>query len=347
MAGKRHQGRPRDPTFQQLVDLDLRERQYKPVYILVGEDTLRIESVVESLRNGLLGKEGSAFNYHVFHGEQAVVGDVLAQALSYPMLGGNQVIWLRNAEDNTVDKAAETALVKYLQDPVQATCMIVSALKVDGRRKWVKAARDKGYLFDFSPPKGYSLMEWVRKATRKAGLKLDNSLLEVLIDLVGEDLHALSAELEKLALLAEEREEPLTAEMLAEIVMAQGEVGKFELVDNLQPGNPGPALKIWFTQAAWGARAEEVAPILLWRIRKIALLAALMKDKIPDGDLPSLAGLHPWVCNRLKESIRHLKPQGVARGLQASYRCDRSLKRHSLRPEIALERAILEICGGP
>ena len=185
------------------------------------------------------------------------------------------------------------------------------------------------------------------KAARKAGLKLDNSLLEVLIDLVGEDLHALSAELEKLALLAEDRGEPLTAEMLAEIVMAQGEVGKFELVDNLQPGNPGPALKIWFTQAAWGARAEEVAPILLWRIRKIALLAALMEDKIPDGDLASLAGLHPWVCKRLQESIRHLKSQGVARGLQASYRCDRALKRHSLRPEIALERAILEICAGP
>ena len=85
------------PGFQDLVDQDLKTGNFRPVYLLAGEDTLRIEGVVEKIRKDALGESGSAFNFHVFQGDQTPVEKILQQALSLPMLGKLQVIWVKQA----------------------------------------------------------------------------------------------------------------------------------------------------------------------------------------------------------------------------------------------------------
>jgi len=345
MVAANRQRKVTNLTFQDMVDGDLKNKKYRPIYYLVGEDSFRIESVVSHIRNDLLGIQGSAFNYHAFQGEQAILGDVLAQAMSYPMLGGRQVIWCRDAETCLADKTAELSLLKYLDDPVEQSCLIFSAVKLDGRRKWVKKAREYGFIFDFTPPKGDKLTTWIRKFARKSGLELDSLLAQALVERVGEDLHALTTEIEKLALLTEESGEPITREILESVIVEQSATAEFELVDSMQKGNPGPALQVWRQKVTWGSRAEEIAPMLLWRMRKIATIHALLKEGIPDKELNSLASVHPWVCLKLRDAGEKLGAEGIQRAMAASQRCDRALKRHATKSDVSLERAIIEICG--
>jgi len=86
------------PGFQDLVEQDLKTGNFRAVYLLAGEDTLRIEGVVEKIRKDALGEQGSAFSFHVFQGDQTSVEKILQQALSLPMLGNLQVVWVKHAD---------------------------------------------------------------------------------------------------------------------------------------------------------------------------------------------------------------------------------------------------------
>jgi len=345
MPAKRQPNLSADKTFHELVGQDLKDKNYRPVYFLVGEDRFRIETVVEHLRKSLLGPAGDAFNYHSYHGENISLAQVLAQALSYPMLGEKQVIWLRDAEVCLQDRQGEAALQSYLENPVATTCLVVSATKLDGRRKWVRTIRQAGYLFDFTPPRGSGLRAWVKKAAQKSGLELTDDLVVLLIDLVGSDLHALTAEIEKLSLLAEDGRAGLDRARLEEAIMDQGVTDQYDLINKIQPGDPGPALNTWRSEAAWGVRAEDKAPLLLWRIRKLALVAALNRTRVLPAEGAARAGLAPWIYKQMATTSERLGPEGLQRALQAAHRCDRTLKRHPMRSSIALERVIIDICA--
>jgi DNA polymerase-3 subunit delta len=334
-------------TFQDLVRLDLRTKRYRPVYLLVGEDSYRIEKVVAHLREEMLGPGGAAFNFHLFQGDQAGLDAVLQQALSFPMLGGRQLIWLREADRCVGEPATEKALLRYLADPPEATVLVMSAAKVDGRRRWARACREAGFLFDFSPPSGRDLLQWVRKTAQKAGVPLNGELADMLVELVGDDLHALAAEIEKLALLAEESGGRLDEAQLEELIAQQRLGDVFELSNALRPGDAVPGLRVWRRQTAWGRGPHDLAPLLMSRLRKMALVASLAEEGIDPREIPSLLGMHPYACRQLLAAARQLGPAGLQRALVSCATCDARLKGSSLPAEIVMERTILDLCGAP
>ena len=146
-------------TFQDLVNQDLKTGNFRKVYLLAGDDSLRIEGVVEKIRKDAVGEAGSAFNYHKMYGDQADVGRIIQQALALPMLGNIQLIWVKNVDLSLGTQDAQAAMEKYLANPVKETILILSTAKADKRTKWVKACIAGGFFFDFTPPEGEALIQ--------------------------------------------------------------------------------------------------------------------------------------------------------------------------------------------
>jgi DNA polymerase-3 subunit delta len=345
MAGSHRSRSAGKATFQDLKDRDLKTKKYRPVYLLVGEDTYRLEKVMAHLREDLLGPGGAAFNYHAYQGDQTGIDSVLQQALSYPMLGGRQLIHLRDVDKCVASAAAESALLGYLADPSAASILVMSATRVDGRKRWVKTCREAGYFFDFSPPRGAELSQWVRKTAQLAGVPLTGGLADLLIDLVGEDLYALAAEIEKLGLLVEASGAELDSDRLEHWIVQQrmGEV--FDLTNALTPGDAVPGLRVWRRQAAWGRGAMDQAPLLLSRLRKMALVVSLEAEGFSAREIPSVIGMHPYACQQLLRAAHQLGPDRLQHALAACQRCDARLKGSAVPPDIIMERTIIEVCA--
>jgi len=346
MNSRQHK-KSRNPTFKDLVQSDLKTQQYRPVYLLVGEDCYRVETVVAHIRDDLLGPSGAAFNYHLFQGQQVALETVLQQACSFPMLAGRQILWLRDIDQVSQDAAAEKALMQYLEHPVASTILLLSADKVDGRKRWVKKCREHDFFFDFSPPKGRDLEQWVRTAARKKGVPLPGPLAEIIIDLVGNDLHALDAEIDKLALIVEENPEAAASGKLEEFIVQQRLGESYELTDSLCTDDAGPALQVLRQQIGWGRSVMELSPLLISRIRKVAMIAALEAEGLKLPQIQAVAGMHPYACKRLFETAHQLGPRNIERALTACHRCERTLKSSPIRPELVMERAIIDICLTP
>ncbi len=332
------------PGFQELVNQDLKTGQFRPVYLLAGDDPLRMTGVVEKIRKDLLGDAGSAFNFHTLHGDQIGVERIIQQALALPMMGKVQLIWVKNVDLCLGTQDSQAALEKYILKPVPETILIMTTKKADKRLKWVKACVSGGFFFDFSPPEGEALLQWVKKAADREGLELGRHEAEILCDLVGNDLLGLKNEISKLALFADQRGGNLSAEELSRIIMDQAELQGFDITNDLEPGKSRQVLKTWFRLAEWGKSAYEISPLMLSRIRKGAMLSSCRGQGMSDQEIASLTGASPWGFRFLDPMIRGLGSKGIGKAMKTSLECDRKLKSSPVSPDIIIEKTIMELC---
>lgn len=324
---------------------DLAAERYAPVYALVGEDQLRVQSVVAWLRKTLLGEANAAFNYHVFDGEDAGVDRVLQQALSFPMLASRQLVWVKRAEAMLGDAAGEDALCRYLENPPSETMLILSSEKADGRKRWVKAAKAAGFWYDMTPPSGRDLVSWVERAGRERGLALSQDLATLLVELVGEDLQALTSEIDKLATACGDETGSPDEAALQELILEQRPVDPFVLVRSLGPGRAGEGIRTFRRFLSEGRTVFELTPLLIWRIKQVAQVAALLDEGLDSRQIPSALGASPYAVRQAVDVARQWGRERVETAMAVVARVERTLKSSPLGGELVLERAILEICA--
>jgi len=331
----------RSPGFQDLLRRDLQRGRLQPVYVIDGEDQLRIEQVVDSIRSKTLDPACVAFNDHTLDGEQAGWDAALRQAQAFPMFGGRQLIWLRRADLARRDEPAEMALVAYFAAPVATTVLIITGEKFDGRRAWLTAAKRAGCYFHFPAPTGAELDAWIQKAAEREDLRLDGDARKMLALLVGSDLHGLRVEIEKLALLQESRGRTFGAAELAELVMDQAQLELFKVTDTIAPGEPAAALRTWFRLAAWGTDVQQLTPLVLTHLRRAVLVAYGLGDHDAPSAIADESGLNNWlVTQKLLPFARRLTAANCRRLLAACLACEHGQKRRPLPPEIAFEQLL-------
>lgn len=332
------------PTPRDLWQQDLKTKNYRPVYVLAGEDTLRIEKVVATIRDDALGA-AAGFNFHVLHGDQVDIGRVMQTALALPMLAGVQVIWVKRADALLGQADGQDALEKYLGNAPKETILILSMDRIDKRRKWAKAALTAGYVFDFAPPQGQDLVHWVVQEAKRAALPLGEDQARILCELVGADPLALKSEIDKLALMAEDRGGALEAADLERLIMDQAELEGYEITAHLVPGGAPEVLRTWYRLRDWGRSPYEIAPLVLARVRRAALLGAGREEGMSDQDLARRTGQNPWSFRYLEPMLRGLGKDGLRGALRVAGACDRRMKSSPLKPGIILEHTLAAICA--
>ena len=337
------QRRAKGADFPQLRR-ELADGSLLPVYVLEGEDTIRIRGVVEYLVKHRLGEAGAAFNYHVYDGDDCGIEAPIRQALSFPMMSPHQVVWVKRADQFVRVAADEDALATYLKNPPSETILILSSDKFDGRKSWIKSAKASGWHYDLSPPSGRDLQAWVERASRERSLALDPDTSALLIELVGEDCSALGHELDKIAAAVSDLGSMPDNEAMQQLILAQRPVDPFELLGALGPGSERRGLAVYQRYLAEGRSAFELAPLIVWRVKQAAQVSALLAEGYSEHQLAAVLGAPPFAVQQAVAVVRAWGPDRVAKAMDVVYRVDAQLKGSPLPPETVLEQAILEIC---
>jgi DNA polymerase III subunit delta len=316
----------------------------KQIYLLEGENPEKVKGVVEYLTSTLLGDSGVAFNFHKYDGEQVGISPVLQQAVAIPMMCDSQVLWIKNSDKSVSEESMENALISYFEKPESSTVIIFSAKKYDGRKKWVKKAKSLGFFYDFSPPVGADLVNLTINEAKKNGLNLDRELAELLVELAGDDQIAVTTELAKIALIADDNGIAKREDIL-NLILDQRSVDVFSFVNAIGPGKTASGLEIYRKYLAEGRSVYEISPLLIWKIKQIALVQSLLEEGFDDRDIPGQAGMSPYAAKQSVAAARNWGSNGVKAALFACNQCEKDLKSSPLGPEAILERAILKICN--
>src|SRR5437868_13329555 len=180
---------------------DLKNRKYKPLYLLHGDEPYFIDQVSNFVEDELLPEAERGFNQTVLYGKDTDVMTVLNAAKRYPMMAEYQVVLVKEAQDmkwgrDDDDKKTINPLLSYLENPLPSTILVFCYKygKFDKRKKTYKAIDKNGLVFESAALYDNKIPGWIESFVTEKGYKLSQQAALMLSEYLGNDLSKIANE---------------------------------------------------------------------------------------------------------------------------------------------------------
>ena len=185
-------------TTYEAIARDLKNRIYKPVYYLMGEESYYIDKISEYIAQTVLTDEEKEFNLTVVYGSDTDVATVINAAKRYPMMAERQVVIVKEAQQlKNIEE-----LVYYVQKPLQSTVLVLCHKNgtIDRRKKLAAEVEKVGVLFESKKLKEAQLPGFITTYLKRKSVDIEPKASEMMAEFVGADLNRMAGELDKLVI---------------------------------------------------------------------------------------------------------------------------------------------------
>lgn len=214
---------------------DLKNRKYKPLYLLHGDEPYFIDQVSNFVEHHLLSDAEKGFNQTVMYGKDTDIMSVLNAAKRYPMMADVQVVLVKEAQDmkwgrDDDDKKTLNPILSYLERPLPSTILVFCYKygKFDKRKKTYKAIEKNGLIFESGALYDSKIPAWIESYIKEKGYAINPQASAMLSEYLGNDLSKIANELDKLMLNINKGEE-ITLKQIHENIGISKEYNVFEL----------------------------------------------------------------------------------------------------------------------
>lgn len=206
---------------------DLRNKHYKPVYYLMGEEAYFIDLIADFIEENVLTEAEKGFNQTIMYGADVDIATIINSAKRYPMMSDYQVIIVREAQ--AVKNMDE--LVYYLQKPLNSTILVLCHKHgiLDRRKKLAAEIQKVGVLFESKRLRDYQLPDFISNYLRQQKVDIEAKAAEMMADFVGTDLSRMVGELEKLIITLPKGQRRITPLQIEQNIGISKDYNNFEL----------------------------------------------------------------------------------------------------------------------
>ena len=139
---------------------DIKNGQFKPLYVLHGEEPYFIDVLSDALIEHAVDESEKDFNLAVYYGRDLDVLTLMSEARSFPFMGTRKVVVVREAQDLKDIYELEKLLPNLVESNILVLCHKYKAL--DGKRKFTKEIANVGVNFKSEKVKDYNLCPFGR-----------------------------------------------------------------------------------------------------------------------------------------------------------------------------------------
>lgn len=216
-------------TFEQIMK-DLKNKIYKPIYFLMGEESYYIDEITNYIAKNVLKESEKAFNQIVMYGKDTDVSLVDNTARRFPMMANHQVIIVKEAQN--LKKIED--LVYYAQNPLKSTILVINYKykTLDKRKKIYKEVEKNGILFESKKLYDNQVPEWINNYIKAKNRQIDPVSSLLLTEFLGTNLGKIVNELEKLIIVVPENQK-ITPKLIEENIGISKDYNNFELQNAL------------------------------------------------------------------------------------------------------------------
>lgn len=209
---------------------DIINRRFKPIYLLMGEESFFIDELTELLSETVLTESEKDFNMQTFYGVDSDVNEIIASARRFPMMSDYQLIIVKEAQN--LDKF--DLLDVYAKNPMLSTILVLSYKhgNVDKRKAVIKKIDKIGVVFESKKLYDNQIPGFITSYLKTKDIGIDAKSAQMLADFVGSDISKLIPQLQKLevSLPLQSPHRRITAEMIERNVGISKDYNNFELV---------------------------------------------------------------------------------------------------------------------
>jgi DNA polymerase-3 subunit delta len=213
-------------TYEEIIS-DLKNRIFKPVYFLAGEEPYYIDLITNYIEDKVLPEEEKAFNQMILYGDDTSIPSIIDTARRFPMMASHQVIIVKEAQ--TLKKIDD--LLIYLEKPLLSTILVFcyKYKTLDKRTRLYKILESHDVYFESARIRDYLIPGWIEKYLMTKGIMTDPSASAMLTEYLGTDLHKIVNELDKLIITLPEGKPMITTSLIEKNIGISKDYNNFEL----------------------------------------------------------------------------------------------------------------------
>ncbi len=310
--------------------IDLKAMKYSPVYFLQGEENYFIDVLSDYVEAHVLTEAEKGFNQVIVYGKDAAMATILTHARRYPMMSERQVVIVKEAQD-IQDLNKETGaklLLDYITRPVPSTVLVFCHKNkpLDKRRELGKKIDQ--YAITINTKKLYDnqLPEFVADYAKEKKLAIEDKAIQALCEYVGNDLHRLTNEIDKLMISLSQGGGGITREQVMVQVGVSKEYNIFELQKAIINRDTLLANKI-VNYFEGNTKKNPMIPVVAFLFSFFSkLLAGSQAPDKSDKGLVSVLKISPYAARDYSFALRQYPTQKIISNIGCIKEADLKLK---------------------
>jgi DNA polymerase-3 subunit delta len=291
-----------------------------------GEENHFVDAAVHEWRQHT---RSAQMDVEVFDAPQKLA-DLRRSVTEIPLLDPERSILVRDppqlsgAARRGADPPEALAAILAERAPTTSVCLVMHG-RVAAGNAVLGAVKTLGGTVSYHPQlRARELRAWLDQEIRRRGLRLGPGAGDHLLQVVGADLGALNAELEKLEALAGGR--PLAITEVRAAVAGDEPVEMWSVIEQLLGPVPGRGAATLDHLLAEGRSTQYLLAILAGQVRDLLLAQALMQVRGSGASLAAELRIPDWRAERLSRQARAVPPALVAGWLRELHDLDLRIK---------------------
>ena len=330
------------PSYAELLS-HLKSGKLLPAYLLFGEEDFLLEQGLDAILAAAFGKEDRSFNLDVVYGGEITPRDLLGRLSSLPMMGERRVVVVRDS-DKLLKETLEP-LTAYLENPAPTTCLVMTGVKPDFRKKPFPGMKKEGMAFEFRPLYEDRIPGWIDAYVRKSGRRIDAAGAKLLAAQAGNSLREVQNEIEKLCIYVNQRN-AITEDDVAAVVGMSKEFTVFELQKALGLRDAARAVAITDRMIETGEKLPGVIAALTAYFTLLWKCHDMRRDGVGPKEWPGKARINPYFLSDYTKAVEVTSAQGVERAFLHLARADEQSKTTGAEDIDVMHALVLNICRG-
>ena len=292
----------KETTYEEIAR-DLKNRVYKPVYYLMGEESYYIDRISDYIAQTVLTEEEREFNQTILYGVDTDVASIINAAKRYPMMSEYQVVIVKEAQN--VKKIEE--LSYYLQKPLMSTILVICHKNgvLDKRKKLAAEISKIGVLFESKKMKDAQLPGFIASYLKRKQVDIEPKASEMMAEFGGTDLNRMAGELDKLIITLPAGSRRITPEQIERNIGVSKDYNNFELRNALLTRDVLKANKIikYFEENPKTNPIQSTLSVLFGFFSNL-MLAYYAPDKTEQGIANQLSLQPTWKAKEYMAAMR-------------------------------------------
>lgn len=303
---------------------DLKNKIYRPVYFLHGEEEYFIDVICDYIAENVLSEADREFNQIVLYGKDTDEQTIIDTARRYPMMANYLVVIVKEAQVlQNIDLLAD-----YFENPVKSTILVLchKHKAYDNRKALAKRADKSGVNFRSDRLYDSKVPAWINEQLKADGFAISPGGARLLTASLGNDLSKIQNELGKLVLNLKPGQ-VIDENIIEENIGISKEFNIFELQNAMGEGD---MYKVNLICRHFGANPRTYPFVLtltlLYQFFSKLLIFHSLKNKSSNQAVGAEIGVHHFFVKDYRTAARRFTPDRILRSISLLREYDMKFK---------------------
>ena len=256
------------------------------LYLLYGTKNYLIKEEIKKI-----SKDFDELNISKFDLTSNEIQTVIDDCMTISLFEDNKLVICENAEFFTAATSKDSEIIEqYINNPNQNTTLIftVNSEKIDERKKITKLIKKNGTVKEFN--ENINPIQIIKENLKD--YEINNNLINLFIDRVGQNPLIIKQELEKLKIYKEDK--TITKEDILNVTTKTIDVDIFKLLDYIVQNNKNKALEIYHEMIKLNEEPIKIIIMLSNQFRIMYQSKELQKKGLSEKDIATTLKIHPY-----------------------------------------------------